>query len=75
MLGALLLPNSLKAIPTLELEKKREEILLAIGLTNKSTNFKRYVQPLMEAGGIEMTIPDSLKVHCKSIASPFRSKK
>lgn len=61
MLGTMLLPNSLKAMTALEVEKKREEILLAIGLTNKSTNFKRYVQPLMEAGWIEMTIPDKPK--------------
>lgn len=42
-------------------EKKREQILSAIGLTTKSTNFKKYVQPLMEAGWIEMTIPDKPK--------------
>ena len=61
MLGTMLPPNSLKALTTLEDEKKREEILSAIGFTNKSTNFKKYVQPLMEAGWMEMTIPDKPK--------------
>lgn len=58
MLGAMLPPNSIKAITSLKEAKKREEILSVIGLTNQSKNFRRYIQPLIEAGWIEMTIPE-----------------
>lgn len=58
MLGAMLPPNSIKAITSLKEAKKREEILSVIGLTNQSKNFRRYIQPLIEAGWIEMTVPE-----------------
>lgn len=36
----------------------RNEILTHIGLTNKSTNFKNHVYPLIEQQWLEMTIPE-----------------
>jgi ATP-dependent DNA helicase RecG len=38
--------------------RSRKEILNHIGLTNKSTNFKRHVDPIVEQNWIGMTIPE-----------------
>jgi len=38
--------------------RSRKEILNHIGLTNKSTNFKRHIEPIVEQNWIGMTIPE-----------------
>jgi ATP-dependent DNA helicase RecG len=38
--------------------KTKQEILKNIGLTNKSTNFRNNILPAINAGFLEMTIPD-----------------
>jgi len=38
--------------------RSRKEILRHIGLSNKSTNFKRHVDPIIEQNWLEMTITD-----------------
>ena len=36
----------------------RKEIFIAIGMANDSRAFKRHIEPLLDAGLVEMTIPD-----------------
>jgi len=38
--------------------RSRKEILNHIGLTNKSTNFKRHIEPIVVQNWIGMTIPE-----------------
>lgn len=39
-------------------EQSREEIFKRIGLSNQNKTFKIYLQPLIDAGYLQMTIPD-----------------
>jgi len=46
----------LKALQNTELSRK--DVFMAIGMTNDFRAFKRIIEPLIEAGLIEMTVPD-----------------
>lgn len=48
--------NAMKSIENKELSRK--EIFAALGMSGDSRSFRRHLQPLIEAGLIEMTVPD-----------------
>lgn len=50
--------KSIEIIDFLTLAKSRDEILIHVGLTNHSKNYKTYLVPLIESGIVEMTFPE-----------------
>ena len=51
--------TQVKVLKTLEHQAlSRKEIFTAIGLNGDSRSFKRHIEPLLEAGLLEMTVPD-----------------
>ena len=65
----------LSVIDTLTDEKKREEILKVLGLTNHSRNFEAYIKPLLNCGILEMTIPNKPKSRFQAYRLTERGKK
>jgi len=48
----------IKVIKWLQVTKTRQEILLHLGLSNHTKNFNKYIQPALQQGYIQMTIPN-----------------
>lgn len=61
MIGAMTGTKLLALIDYMVQDRKKEDILSFLGLTNKTENFNRYIKPLIELGWLEWTIPEKPK--------------
>jgi len=53
--------QAIKILGFCRIARKRQEILVYIGLSNHPDNYKRHIKPLIESGKLELTIPDKPK--------------
>jgi len=58
MIGTMTGTKMLALIDYIVQDRKKEDILSFLGLTNKTDNFNRYIKPLIELGWLEWTIPE-----------------
>ena len=53
-----------------ERDLSRSELLAGLGLTNETRNARRHLDPLLEAGLIEWTVPDRPTAASSATGSP-----
>jgi ATP-dependent DNA helicase RecG len=61
MIGTMTGTKLLALVDYMVQDRKKEDILSFLGLTNKTDNFNRYIKPLIELGWLEWTIPEKPK--------------
>jgi Filamentation induced by cAMP protein Fic-like, C-terminal domain len=61
MIGTMTGIKLLALIDYMVQDRKKEEILSFLGLTNKTGNFNRYIKTLIELGWLEWPIPEKPK--------------
>jgi hypothetical protein len=61
MIGTMTGTKFLDLIDYMVQDRKKEDMLNFLGLTNKTENFDRYIKPLIKLGWLEWTIPDKPK--------------
>ncbi|MFA5816595.1 MAG: hypothetical protein WC865_13350 [Bacteroidales bacterium] len=61
MIGAMTGTKLIALVDYMVQDRKKEDILSFLGVTNKTDNFNRYIKPLIELGWLEWTVPEKPK--------------